>query len=215
MIALAVFLSWRLLADAAFFKVSQVAILGDPQNKVSDQIRSLSAGQNLIFFPDSKIRDEILADKTVSSVTFEKKFPAGIVAKVLFRQALATWQSGTGRYLIDKEGVAYLEASNEQIPQASDPASSVGLGDKLPLDKISLIQRILEASQDKFNVLTIRFETGDVRIELSSGVAVLLNTQANLAQEEETLQLILGQAKIEGRTPRQIDLRYQKPIINY
>lgn len=209
------FFAWRLLTEAAYFRVSRVEVEGDPDNLVSDAIYGLASGQNIVIFPEDKIRAKITENLLISDISFEKKFPSAILAKVTFREPVMTWQSRHGRFLVDRLGVAYKLASSESLPQVSAIDSEVKLGDKLSDQEVGLSLRILEVTAGKFNVLTINFKGRDVRIQLSSGSEVIVDSSGDLVQMRETLQLILAQAKIEGRIPRQIDLRYSKPIVNY
>lgn len=215
MVLISLFFAWRLVAEASFFKVTSVTIEGDPQNLVTAEIVEASLGQNLAFFPESMIRSIVIENLTVSEVSFSKAFPSTVVVTVSFRQPVLTWQSSHGRYLVDKEGLAYKLASGEPLPQVSATSSQIDLGDRLSDQEIELSLRILEITEGKFSVLTIFFQDRDVRIQLSSGVEVILDSRGDITQMQETLQLILGQAKIEGRIPRQIDLRYSKPLVNY
>lgn len=215
MVLLSLFFAWRLVAEASFFKVTSVSVEGDPQNLVTAQIVDASLGQNLAFFPESVVRSKVAENLTVAAVSFSKTFPSTVVVRVIFRDPVLTWQSRLGRYLVDKEGIAYKEAAGEPLPQVSAASSEIGLGDRLSEQEIGLSLRILEITEGKFSVLTIFFQDRDVRIQLSSGVEVNLDSRGDIVQMQETLQLILGQAKIEGRIPRQIDLRYSKPLVSY
>lgn len=48
-----------------------------------------------------------------------------------------------------------------------------------------------------------------------SGITVLFNFREDLTAQVVSLQLILSRAKIEGRLPRSIDLRFSKPVVSY
>lgn len=52
----------------------------------------------------------------------------------------------------------------------------------------------------------------DLEASISGGTKVLLNTET-IAQQVSSLQLMLTRFKIEGRIPKKIDLRFDKPIV--
>jgi hypothetical protein len=52
-------------------------------------------------------------------------------------------------------------------------------------------------------------------IKLRSGAEVILDSGKNIDQELSSLQLILSQLKIEGKTLKRLDFRYKKPIITF
>ncbi len=47
---------------------------------------------------------------------------------------------------------------------------------------------------------------------ISGGISILLKKE-NIAQQVSSLQLMLARFKIEGRIPKKIDLRFQKPVV--
>lgn len=73
--------------------------------------------------------------------------------------------------------------------------------------------------------LAEEFERADIRVislsiigekeleaSISGGTKILLKTE-KIAQQVSSLQLMLSRFKIEGRIPKKIDLRFEKPIV--
>lgn len=52
-------------------------------------------------------------------------------------------------------------------------------------------------------------------VKLKSGGEVLIDQDKDVEEQLSSLQLILKQLKIEGKTLRRLDFRYQKPIITF
>jgi hypothetical protein len=52
-------------------------------------------------------------------------------------------------------------------------------------------------------------------IKLKSGGEVLIDQDKDVEEQLSSLQLVLKQLKIEGKTLRRLDFRYQKPIITF
>jgi hypothetical protein len=50
-------------------------------------------------------------------------------------------------------------------------------------------------------------------VKLKNGAQIVLDPSKNIDQELSSLQLILSQLKIEGKTLKRLDFRYKKPII--
>ena len=205
----------RAIVTATFFQVSEVRISGDERNLVSDQIRALSVGQNILIFPESQVRAEVKKNLLVSDVTFSKDLPGKLAVRVAYRTPVLSWQSRSGRYLVDEAGVAYQEAGSEPVPQASDPTSDLALGGSLSVAEVKTTLRVLEVLKDKGTVLTINIAGRDVTIQMSNSVTVRLDAGGDLDQESSALQLILTQAKIDGRYPKTVDLRYAKPVVTF
>ncbi len=53
------------------------------------------------------------------------------------------------------------------------------------------------------------------KITLKSGAEVVVDQDKDIGEQLSSLQLILKQLKIEGKTLRRLDFRYQKPIITF
>ncbi|HET7713763.1 MAG TPA: hypothetical protein VFK94_05885 [Patescibacteria group bacterium] len=215
LLILAGYLSWRLLTDAAFFKVTQVEVKGDPGNLVTGEIVAATRDRNIILFPEEEIRRKLAAQIILERVEFTKVFPGKVVVTAYFREPLFSWQSSNGRFLVDSHGVAYREAGTESIPQVSSDSSSLRLGETLPAYQTDLVRRLLGATEGKFTLLVIKITGQHISVILSSNIEVLLTSGGSLDQEISALQLITTQAKIEGKIPRLIDLRYSKPLVTY
>lgn len=52
----------------------------------------------------------------------------------------------------------------------------------------------------------------ELEASISGGTKILLKTE-KIAQQVSSLQLMLSRFKIEGRIPKKIDLRFEKPIV--
>lgn len=205
----------RTVATAAIFKVSSVQISGDTKNLVSDDIRRDVLGQNLLFFPEAQVRRQIGQNLLIGFVSFEREFPSTLKVTLTYRTPVLSWQSQQGRYLIDETGLAFQEASAEPVPQIADPSSQLKLGDSLSRGQVATTLRVMQALEGKGTVLTMNIQGQDVTIQLSNNTIVKMDAGGDLAQESAALQLILTQAKIEGRYPRTIDLRYSKPVVTF
>lgn len=215
LLILAGFLGFRLVTEAAFFKVSQVEVAGDPDNLVTGEVIDLVKGTNIVLFPEQEIKAKLTSQFILEKIEFAKLFPGKIVATVTFRQPLVSFQSSVGRFLVDKYGVLYAPAGSESLPQVSDQSSTLSLGQRLPDNQLNLVRGLLAAVEGKFTPLVIKISASEVTLILSSNIQVLLTISSNLDRDISALQLITTQAKIEGKIPRLVDLRYSKPLVTY
>lgn len=215
LLILAGFLGFRLVTEAAFFKVSQVEVKGDPANLVSEEVVTRVKGTNIILFQEQDIKAKLASQLVLERVEFTKQFPGKVIATVYFRQPLVSWQSSVGRFLVDKYGVAYAPAGSESLPQVSDQSSTLSLGQRLTQPQLNLVRGLLTAVEGKFTPLVIKISESGVTLILSSNIQVLLTISSNLDRDISALQLITTQAKIEGKIPRLVDLRYSKPLVTY
>lgn len=57
--------------------------------------------------------------------------------------------------------------------------------------------------------------TGDEAIASISGIPVYFGLKEDLEVQVVSLQFILRRAKIEGKLPKVVDLRFEKPVVSY
>lgn len=86
-----------------------------------------------------------------------------------------------------------------------------------PIIEISLKEILLNQikSLDQDLAGEISEEDNFFAVVLSRGTKIFFPKKENLEFELASLQLILGNIKIEGKWPRIIDLRFSKPIIKF
>ena len=99
---------------------------------------------------------------------------------------------------------AFIEKPEPLLnPLSKDQTSSVSQLEKLLKDK--KIQYKYVATQKNLSYL----------IKLQSNGEVIIDPSKNIDQQLSSLQLILSQLKIEGKTLKRLDFSYQKPIITF
>jgi len=49
----------------------------------------------------------------------------------------------------------------------------------------------------------------------SGGLVVIFSTKREPQAQADSLQFIITRAKIEGRSPKRIDLRFNKPVVTF
>lgn len=208
-------LLWQLLVGSGYFKITRVNVSGDSRGVVTEQLQAQALGKNLIFMPEEDLKKAVSEAYVVEDLKITRDWPATLNVSVSYREPVLSWQSRQGRFLIDETGLAFQTATGEQLPQANDPNSNLVLGERIPAEHVRVTLKLLGALKDKFTVLTLSISGSTVTITLSSGTVVTLPTERDFAEKAQALQLILTQAKIEGRAPRTVDLRFDKPVVTY
>lgn len=100
--------------------------------------------------------------------------------------------------------VAFLEKNPKPISPLSKNqiSSNVLIEKKLKEKNISF--KSIETSKDL-----------STSIKLKDDQEVIIDPNKNIDQQLSSLQLILSQLKIEGKSFKRLDFRYQKPIISF
>lgn len=207
-------LIWRFLTTSSWLTIRDVQVQGDPRGFVTQGIRQDLLGQNILTVKDPD-PTKLASGSAVLKITLAKSFPSSITATVTFRTPRYSWQTSRGRYLVDSSGLAYQNAGSEQLPEVTDLTSSTGLGEKVEASKLALLSLLSDATAGTYTVLTATFSGSDLAATLASGSVVYVSGGGDTSQIRSALQAILAKAKIDGRLPKTIDLRYQKPVVTF
>lgn len=200
---------------APFLEIKSVTVTGDTKNIASDKIKKDLLNQNILYFSEESLRADVLKNLLISSLKVQRNLPSQVSVAVLYRNPVAVWQTGSGRFLVSGDGMVYSTPANESLPQVSDASTQLSLGDKLPQATIDTVLGTIESLDKQFTILTLTINGSQMELIVSGNIHVLLDANANLDHERQALQLILAKAKIEGKLPRVIDLRYQNPVVSY
>lgn len=207
----AIFLIGHFLTEIPFLNVSAVSLNGPINSDAAQQIKADLKGKNILSLSDEEIRKEVAGKANVMVKGVEKKLPGTIDITVTAAQAVLSWQSSKGRFLVDGAGNVYAAAGAEQIPQVSSPLTDEAVGSKINTSVANLITQL----SAKFTVLTAAVSDGTVQAHLSTGQDVFFDAHADVSSEIDALQLITAKAKIDGRLPRVVDLRFSKPVVTF
>lgn len=63
--------------------------------------------------------------------------------------------------------------------------------------------------------LSLNFGEKEIQASFSGSLTALFSSEKNLDSQIISLQFILSRSKIEGRLPKLVDLRFDKPVILY
>ncbi|MEK9176134.1 MAG: hypothetical protein AAB520_01680 [Patescibacteria group bacterium] len=100
--------------------------------------------------------------------------------------------------------IAFLEKPGPiTSPLSKDQVSGTAKINKILKEK-NISYKDISTSKDLYYV-----------IKLSDKEEVIIDPKKNIEEQLSSLQFILSQLKIEGKTFKRLDFRYQKPIISF
>jgi cell division septal protein FtsQ len=194
-------------------------------------LMSLSLGKNIIFFPRQDVIRKIKENHhKIASLKIKKRFPAELLFKLKERKPIvalaieAPVETSPGEfsltgdfYLTDEEGVIVEKgASSQDLPLIllkNDPRLAVGerfnQEEILRTNEILLKMKLRLIEPKLGRILSV----GKVEIWLKDNVRVVMSSEKEIDSQLDSLQLILRRAKIEGEQIKEIDLRFDKPVI--
>lgn len=208
----ALLLLFRVLASTPFLSVRSVTVLGDPNNRVTPQISTLTTGQSLIFLDEDKIKKEILLSPVIKSLAFEKHFPNSLTTRVEFRSPAFLWQQKSGSYLADSDGYLYQLGSGAGLVTVINQ-DNLKVGQTIKTQTTSVILQLIQSNSSQIKQITI--QSSAYQVVTTGGTVTLFDPNGDLNGQSQALQLILEKAKIEGKLPRTVDLRLPKPVVTF
>lgn len=189
----------------------------------SDLTRLLQA-EDILFLSANEIIEKVGKRRPeLSRVQVKKRLPSELIFQLEERQPeVAVMIEGAPEgnfYLVDREGV-FLEkvASSSGLPfilvnSLAEPER----GEKLDQSGIKRAVDLLVGLQLRLLKPQIAKITSEKEIEIQLGneIQTIFSLKKDLEEQLDSLQFIFSRTKIEGRQPRRVDLRFDKPVITY
>lgn len=187
-------------------------------NQKLTQILNNTKGQNILLLNEQNLVNQIKkTDIKINNVQITKQLLGKVVINIIKKQPLAAVTSGSRYLLIDQNGLFYDETqpvSNLPIINFAAGLQNIKVGSRIEgRDKEAL--EILASLVGKEQVTTVSVEQEKIQVELGSKTNVLFPIIDNITSKISALQTILARFRIEGKTTKTIDLRFEKPVITF
>lgn len=200
------------LIRTPIFQISRVTVLGDPSGKITPEILQLVQNQNIFLIDESHVQTTLKKNPLVKDLTFSKSLPNSITVTVTFRDPTFSWQGKNGVFLVDDSGFVFQSGPGAGLPTVISQNKLI-LGQSLPSNLISRVSQVLKGTQPYF--VSINTQPTAYLVALTGGTTATFDPTADLDLQSQALQLILAKAKIDGKLPRTVDLRFPKPVVTY
>lgn len=211
------------LFKGELFQIDQVVCFDNQSPCESDlwmRINGLVLGKNLISLSPQKLSQEIQDELiVVDEVKIKKKLPKKLIVYLTKRNPIAVLEAKGEYWQVDYQGVVLTKLSQPSgLPlivgdELSLSADSKRIESSSLLASLDCLYRLLFKSIEvrRLEITNHR----ELKLYLKTGPTVLVSLGQDLQQQVDSLQLILERAKIEGKEIKLIDLRFDKPVINY
>lgn len=172
---------------------------------------------NLLFFPAEKVKEEILRDNPIlGSLELKKKFPHTLIIVAMRREPIAkiTLEPVVG--LIDREGyIVGIDDGTASLPLITLDPLRVSVGQQIREESVRAALALIAALPPHYVMRKItRFDRLSIMGETEI-LNIIVPQNIDAPTISTTLQTILGSFKIKGTMPTRIDLRFDKPFIQF
>ena len=209
-----------LVFKSDFFTIKKINCSVQDKTSLADEKRWCEEAERLLF--GKRIYSNLttvvvnLEHKflPVEEALIKKKYPQTVTVQIVERTPIAkVCPPGGLELLVDREGVIYAETQAESQNLKTvilELGFELTLGQAVGPDVVSLI--LLEEPQISF----VKY-TGQEGLEVKANgqLTVFLSREKILEPQLRDLQKIVQKYKIEGKDLKQVDLRYDQPVIKY
>jgi len=204
----------------SYFQLKKIEVIGEKKDIFG--LKELT-GKNLLFISETSINEILIKrNPSIKTISFEKKLPSTLVLRIVFDQPIGELIVGDGFFDLAENGkiVTKSKKENAKLPKINFYQKfnyqSLSQGEIISLKEIldglyflkSLAEINLKVdSLDINGINMIVFNLGNRKIIFSS-------------EKERKLQVfqvkeIIRRFKLEGKQYREIDLRFDKPVVRF
>jgi len=209
---------------SGFFAVRKISCQWEKDScppEIWNELTSLTFGKNLIFLKKEEISKKFLnTHHIVKDLEIKKVLPNKLVFELEKRKEVVVLGFETTKdfFLVDEGGVVVKKENNASLPL-------ILLSEELNLDIGQQISQPQIIGTIKF-LTTLRLNLLEPKIAkiappysltvwLKSGEEAVFSLKKEIQAQVDSLQFILSRSKIGERKIKKIDLRFDKPVVNY
>lgn len=206
-------------SQSRFFDITNFTCKSQYGPCTAEEISSLEKfkGGNMVMFNTKPVVDKLKHDFMNRKVVVQKVFPNTIIVTLEKRKAVVAFAtlSGDGYFLLDRDGVVVEFVKTTNLPYISAPELPglvVGHEAEDKFRRAASITYLVFRSQ---GVKQVKLENSTIVAQLQSGLRVIFPLEGDPQVLMGALQLILARSRMMDKLPKEIDLRYSKPVLRY
>ncbi len=213
----AVFIGLNFLNDSV--KIRNIRIINGRSSILGlDELKKSS----LIFVSEKEVADTIInKNPSIKNVNVEKKYPATLILKLTYDEPLAALLVNNGYFFLSPMGKIIYKS------RESGSYSKINFYQKLNFQSYNAgdlvtFKDILNGLYFMKNLVDLGFKVDNLDINGVDMLLFNLNDKKIIFSSEKDRELqiyqleqIVRQFKIEGKSFKEIDLRYDKPVVRF
>lgn len=196
-----------------YFTIKHVEVTG---STVLFEYDANKLGDNLLFLPVDRIKKLLLTTyPVIQTLEIIKKFPDTLIISLSLYKPLAIFSGTNGNKLLTETGLVIGNAREEDFnlyPVIHDYPTSLFDGviytEPFILSVLAMIHEFSLSAKTDIYVMP-----GDSYSLILDNVEVVFPSTKEVVYLKRTLQGLLQGFRIKGTLPKQIDLRYDNPVI--
>mgnify|MGYP001578830843 CR=1 FL=1 len=184
-----------------------------------EDLLNASLGKDFLFFPKSDVIRQInLNYPEVDNLEMIRVLPRQLFFKLTASQTLAAIK-GEKYFLVNARGlVLKISDHSGDLPVIlMDSVRNIGVGEKFEQKEMIPTVLILSdlGTRGLHPTMAKIISPQRINIWLNNGTLIAISLQKEADSQLDSLQVILSRIKMEGKGLREVDLRFDKPVITY
>ncbi len=196
------------------FTIETIEVVGGSATVKVDESK---LPKNLLFFPSEAMKLEILRNNPIlSTIEFQKKFPHTLVIRPVIRSASGILMSSGSAALIDKTGVVLMYGDQGlSLPEFYFDVPVLRVGEILNVKKLTVALSVFEEINALSRISLIKEIEGEGIFIQTEKTGIFITQDSRTDQTITTLQTLFEGFRIKGTLPRVVDLRFDKPVVQF
>ncbi len=220
----AVVVGWQLVQTKLFqieeIKVEQLVQV-TPQVVPNDQLQRLASGlrgDSLLLLNQQQIVDSWLTRlPSLEELYLKKEFPNRLIIQYIPRVAFSQLVSPTNTFLVDREG--FIFAKNETVdylPKVIIDQGDVTVGKSTSAKGLRLAQHLIEGLRNTSpKLVSILFRHNWLELTMSSEPRILVGDDKLPMSTIQEISALFSKFAQDKNYPKEVDMRYDRPILRY
>lgn len=195
------------------FQIKNIIVTGDPA-KV--EVNAKQFVGNMLFFQSAQVIAQLTNENPlIKTIEIRKHFPSTLELVVYKRQPVARLQTQAAIVGIDGEAVVTDMLGDATIPSILIDVPLVRMGATIKDEGVKQAVMIVTGSQSFLHIKKIQsYETVSLRVETQES-NIFFPQKGDIRPILDTLQTLIMGFRIKGTMPKTIDLRFDKPVVQF
>jgi len=202
------------------------SLKGKLQKLIQDKVE----GESIFFLSLEELKKEVLTNfPEVKDIFIKKTLPNQLLIKIVERKPVAILQttklataSGTfpkNYFLVDNEGFVFAKtATFSGLPLLYLPdEEKLFVGKKINQKGVKTAGKIITLLEEKGISVEKVFlpSPGKIEVLLKEKIKTIFTSQKDPSLQVTSLQIILSSLRMEGKVPKEVDLRFERPVVKF
>lgn len=196
------------------FKIKTAIVISEQTNIFG--LESMNNQNLFVLNIDNLQRNLLKANPSLSSASVVKRYPNRVIIFLQFRTPIAQIFNNSIRYYLDRDGIFLTNIKiDRSLPIVNASEINISPGDIADwrIKKSAILLEDIAQQSISVGQITIDDTAKIFLINLANDTRVVIPYAYDALKAAASLQMIISRFRIEGKFAKEIDFRYDKPVV--